>query len=141
MPLALSKYYVERKFPDDIKSLSTEMVVNIRNTMIDKLKKLEWLDKSTREYAIEKVLNIKYTLAYSDFIMNIDNIYNHYKLLEKHVEDNYISLLFSLVNLNLKSTFSIIYNENPGKVSNDIIAHALDFIIPTYVSIYFIQKY
>jgi len=132
MPLALSKFYVEKKFPEDIKSLSMDMVENIRNAMISKIKKLEWLDKSTREYAINKVLNIKYMLAYSDSIMNIDNVYNQYKFLEQHEEDNYLSIVLNLINLDTKPIFNLIYNENPGKTTLYDTPVISDEVIPTY---------
>ncbi|ORX79353.1 zincin, partial [Anaeromyces robustus] len=130
MPLALSKYYVEKKFSENIKSETMNMVENIRNAMIYRIKELEWLDESTREYAIKKVLNIKYFIGHSDYIMNIENLYYLYKFLEPIQDDDPMSLLLSSLNVYYHDFFVSIYNENRKieEQAEDII----EKIMPAY---------
>jgi len=87
-----SKYYFETKFPENIKSKIVDMVENIRNAMIKRIQELEWLDESTRKYAIEKALKIKYILGYPDSILNNEALYNYYKPLE-NIHDDILSLI------------------------------------------------
>jgi len=119
MYIPLSKYYVEKNFPENIKSITKDMAENIRNALINRIKKLEWLDESTREYAIKKVLNIKYSLVYSDYIMNIDNYYNRYKNLG-NVQNNYLLTLIYLYGTYDYKNFYKIYNENVDESSDPI---------------------
>jgi len=126
MPLALSKYYVEINFTQNTKSEAINMVENIRNAMIKRIQELEWLDESTRKYAIEKVLKIKYNLGYLDIIKNNEMIYNYYKPLE-NVHDDFLSIVMGIMNIYLKNFYSLIYNENPEYNMNEIK------ITPTYV--------
>ena len=104
------------------------MTENIRNAIIKRIQELEWLDESTRKFAIEKVLKIKYNLGYPDIITKHEMIYNYYKLLE-NVHDDFLSVLMGLMNMYLKNLYSMIYNENPEYDMNEIK------ITPTYVSI------
>jgi len=133
MPIALSKYYVEINFPENTKPEAINMVENIRNAMIKRIQELEWLDESTRKYAIEKVLEIKYNLGYSDLILNHEIIYNYYKPLE-NVHDDFLSIIMGILNVSLKDEYKSIYNENPEDSINRNI------IMPTYVSIFYIIK-
>jgi predicted metalloendopeptidase len=126
MPLALSKYYVEINFPENIKSETVNMVENIRNAMIKRIQELEWLDESTRKYAIEKVLKIKYNLGYTDFVLNHEMIYNKYKSIG-NIHDDFLSMLMSIENESLKDKYKLFYNENPENSINEIP------IMPTYI--------
>ena len=128
MPLALSKYYVEINFPENTKPEAINMVENIRNAMIKRIQELEWLDESTRKYAIEKVLKIKYNLGYPDIITNHEIINNYYKPLE-NVHDDFLSIIMGIENVSLKDEYKSIYNENPENSINE------RQITPTYVSI------
>ncbi|ORX79354.1 zincin [Anaeromyces robustus] len=130
MPLALSKYYVEKKFSENIKSETINMIENIRNAMIYRIKELEWLDESTREYAIKKVLNIKYLIGHSDYIMNIENLYDIYKFFEQIQYDDPMSLLIGSLNVYYHDFFVRIYNENRKieEEAEDIIEN----IMPAY---------
>ncbi|ORX65984.1 zincin [Anaeromyces robustus] len=112
MSLALSKYYAEKIFTENDKSESMNMMENIRNAMIYRIKELEWLDESTREYAIKKILNIKYILGYTDNILNTENLYNKYKFFEPIENDDPMFLMLSQENVNNYKIFQNIYNEN-----------------------------
>ncbi|OUM59519.1 hypothetical protein PIROE2DRAFT_14928 [Piromyces sp. E2] len=108
---APNKYFVDISFPDNIKSEAKNLMENIIRAMIDRIQKLEWLDVSTREYAIEKILKIKYMIGYYDFMINIENIYNYYYPMIK-TKDDYISSLLAIDSIDKKEIFKSIYNEN-----------------------------
>ncbi|ORX83222.1 zincin [Anaeromyces robustus] len=131
MPLALSKYYVDKKFTENVKSETMNMVENIRNAMIYRIKGLEWLDESTREYAIKKVLNIKYIIGHSDYIMNVENLYNQYKFYEPIQDDDPISLLLGSLNASYYETFSGIYSENYYEIEEEAL-NIIENIMPAY---------
>jgi predicted metalloendopeptidase len=130
MPFALSKYYAEMKFPKNIKPEAMDMIENIRNSMIDRIKKLEWLDESTREHAIEKVLKIKYSIGYSDYVMNVENIYNNYKLLFL-TKNDILSLLIRITNSKNKKIYDLFYNEN--YIESQISNYFFDLFSKTYI--------
>jgi len=113
MSLVLSKYYVEKVFPEDSKLEFKDMIENIRNAMINRINELEWLDSSTREFAMEKVLKIKYLIGHSDYIMNVENIYNKYMTFEKVNENSdSIYLYFFKDSYSKKEVMNSIYKEN-----------------------------
>ncbi|OUM62220.1 hypothetical protein PIROE2DRAFT_11533, partial [Piromyces sp. E2] len=109
LPHVVSKYYIDMNFPDNLKSETKEMVENIIKAMIKRIQEIEWLDESTREYAISKVLKIKYILGYSDYFMNVENLYNHYKLYRN--ANDYLSLLMCLLSSVEEKRFKLFYND------------------------------
>jgi len=72
--------------------------------MIYRINKLEWLDDSTKEYAIEKVLKMKYIIGYSDYITNVENIYNKHKSL-KNVKNDELSHIIKSINNRFNSEY------------------------------------
>ena len=153
MPLALSKYYSEMKFNENIKPVAINMIENIREAMMNRIQEIEWLDESTRKYAIEKVSKMNYDIGYSDLILNPENIYDYYKPLI-NVHDDYLSIITGYSN-NFKRMENIfIYNEDLKNIENleienlekvnDYLRNSfislLKNLLPTYVSIY-INKY
>ncbi|ORX65591.1 zincin [Anaeromyces robustus] len=99
MTLLLSKYYVENTFKEDNKNEIKIMIENIKNTMINRINEIEWLDESTREYAIEKVLKMKYLIGYVDILMNVENLYNKYKPLKDLKNNDSLTLLITTMNI------------------------------------------
>ena len=82
MPIAISRYYVQKYFDDNIKIKVKEMFENIEEAMIDRIPKIEWLDDEIKEYGIQKVLSMKNIIGYTDDIMNPKKLYQYYKNLE-----------------------------------------------------------
>ncbi|ORX63408.1 zincin [Anaeromyces robustus] len=131
MSLALSKYYVEKKFSENIKTETMNMIENIRNAMIYRIKELEWLDESTREYAIKKVINIKYFIGHFDYIMNSENLYNQYKFYEPIQDDDPMSLLLVSLNASNNNSLQSIYNENYNEIEEQA-QYIIENIMSTY---------
>jgi len=142
MPLPLSKYYSEMKFNENIKSVAINMIENIREAMMNRIQEIEWLDESTRKYAIEKVSKMNYDIGYSDLILNPENIYNYYKPLI-NVHDDYLSIITGYSNNYKRMENIVIYNEDLKNIENleievidylkNSIITLLDDLLPTYI--------
>eukprot|EP00833_Pecoramyces_ruminatium_P017580 jgi/Orpsp1_1/1191612/evm.model.d7180000087317.1 len=94
MEMALGKYYIEETFDYDIKSDAEEFFRNVKESMINRLTKMDWLDDETRAYATEKVKAIKENIAYPDYLIDLEYMTKKYELLEIDPDDyfnNYIS--------------------------------------------------
>jgi len=79
MPMAVSKYFIERNFDMNIKDEVKEMIENIKETMINRIQNIEWLDDDTRQHAIKKVLSMKDRIGYLDNIMDPKKVYEKYE--------------------------------------------------------------
>eukprot|EP00833_Pecoramyces_ruminatium_P013412 jgi/Orpsp1_1/1187444/evm.model.d7180000057741.1 len=64
MHVEIEKFYVEKHFPENVKLEVKDMTENAVSSMINRIQNLEWLDESTREYAIEKVMKLNYIIGY-----------------------------------------------------------------------------
>ncbi|OUM58061.1 hypothetical protein PIROE2DRAFT_64650 [Piromyces sp. E2] len=124
---APNKYFVDMAFSENVKSEAKNLVENVIRAMIDRIQKIEWLDVSTREYAIEKILKIKYMIGYYDFMIDIENIYNYYYPMI-NTKDDYLSSLLALDSIEKKDIFESIYNENYVEDTSPF-----DFIEPLYL--------
>jgi len=132
MPLVLSKYYADKVFTDITKSTFKDAVENIRNSMINRIKELEWLDPSTREYAMDKVSKIKYYIGRSDYIMNVEDLYNQYKIYDI-VNENSDSIYLFLIRgyYYAKRDFNKLYNENYDEIFD--INSMFESFMPSYI--------
>jgi len=82
MSMAISKFFVEKNFSKDEKEEAKEMIENIKEMMIERIPKMEWLDDETRPHAIEKVLKMKDRIGYPDEAMDSKKIYQRYENIE-----------------------------------------------------------
>jgi len=68
---ALGKYFVQKAFNGNSKEIANELIVNIKQAMVDRIPKISWLDKSTADYALEKINKMSYEkVGYPDYILN-----------------------------------------------------------------------
>lgn len=51
---------------------------NIKNVLINKLSSLQWLDRKTRQKALEKAKAIRYVTAYPEYLQNRTYIEQYY---------------------------------------------------------------
>jgi len=142
MPLALSKYYVDMNVSSSIKSETKDIVENIRNALIEKIQEIEWLEESTKRYAIDKITKMQFQLGYSDYYMDIKNVYEVYKTLDI-LEDDYFSILKYK---DIQDTALLFYkfstvDDNIVKRSEQSRSPVIP-VMPSYVSFffYFIKK-
>ncbi|OUM67695.1 hypothetical protein PIROE2DRAFT_4751 [Piromyces sp. E2] len=93
MPMALSKFYIERidkNNVDTIKEEIKQIIENIKKAMTKRIPEIEWLDEETKQNAIEKTIKIKEIIGYQDEFMDTKKIYKKY---EKIDINNYFDLL------------------------------------------------
>ena len=63
---AAGRLYVERHFPESSKQQVLDLVEKVRITYEDRIKRLDWMSDTTKEYAIKKLHNIKVLIGYPD---------------------------------------------------------------------------
>ncbi|ORX79660.1 zincin [Anaeromyces robustus] len=91
MDMALGKIFVEKYYSDEIKKDIEEKIINFEETMIQRISQISWIDKQTKNYAIQKVSKIKNKIGYPDYIKNPKNLYEKYEKLEVNDKDFYIN--------------------------------------------------
>ncbi|ORX57153.1 zincin [Piromyces finnis] len=104
LPLTVSKYYVSNYFDDNNKVIVKQMINNIKEAMIIRINKMEWLDEETKEYAMKKVSKMKESIGYFDDIMNPKKIYQEYENLNI---DNKLDLIIKSKVLNYGSILKL----------------------------------
>jgi len=60
----LSRFFVEKAFSEKAKNFGDQIVSDIKEMFIEKLKKTAWMDKSVVQLAIEKVHKIVQKIGY-----------------------------------------------------------------------------
>ncbi|OUM65176.1 hypothetical protein PIROE2DRAFT_23940, partial [Piromyces sp. E2] len=56
-----------------------KLIEYIKQSMMNRIPEMEWLDDETIEYAFKKIASMNETVAYQDDIMNVEILYNKYK--------------------------------------------------------------
>jgi len=100
--MALSKLYINSLDKNDLNKARKdvkEMIENIRETMIQRIPKMEWLDEETKEKAIEKTLKMKEIIGYDEDKMSSKKIYEKY---EKFDINDYFSYIVNKEVLDLE---------------------------------------
>jgi len=85
MPLSITKFFLDKNLSKETRNETKKMLENIKESMINKISNMEWLDKETKGSAKEKVMKMKEIIGYPDEIMNVKYLYQKYKDIE--VED------------------------------------------------------
>jgi len=143
MPLALSKYYTERYFEENKKSEMKEMTENIKNAMLKRIPEIEWLDDTTKEYAIEKLLKMKFIIGNSDYFMDPKTLNTTYKKIDASNHIKNIMMIQEGSNLIIENYFekisneripSYIFNPNYEKNKNIVNLMTASFEKPLYES-------
>ncbi|ORX38765.1 zincin [Piromyces finnis] len=98
MEMAVGKYFVEEAFDSNTKPAVKEVFKNIKQSMIERIPQMEWLDKETSDYAIEKVKMIKENIAYPDYLMDLEKMTKKYEYLELNPDD-YLGNVISYLNM------------------------------------------
>ncbi|CAL3963260.1 unnamed protein product [Diplocarpon coronariae] len=78
----LSRFFVEKAFSERAKVFGDQIVSDIKDAFIEKLKKTEWMDKSVVDLAIEKVHKIIQKIGYptkSPDIMDPPTLHDYYR--------------------------------------------------------------
>ncbi|KAL6249560.1 hypothetical protein RBB50_003413 [Rhinocladiella similis] len=78
----LSRFFVEKAFSAKAKAFGDQIVSDIKDQFIEKLKVTDWMEKEVIDLAINKVHNIVQKIGYPDKspdILNPDALYDYYK--------------------------------------------------------------
>ena len=90
--LALSRLWLPKHFDSSSKEIIIKMVENLREGMISVLKEADWLEKETREYAIEKARAVTLQLGYPDWLYDDKKLDSYYSVF-KTEEEQYVKNL------------------------------------------------
>ncbi|KAH6657052.1 hypothetical protein BKA67DRAFT_513929 [Truncatella angustata] len=81
----LSRFFVEAAFSEEAKQFGDQIIMDIKNQFISKLKGLSWMDDSVKKLAVNKVNLIDQKIGYptkSPDIMRPDALRNYYQGLQ-----------------------------------------------------------
>ncbi|KAJ4387400.1 hypothetical protein N0V93_007991 [Gnomoniopsis smithogilvyi] len=81
LPWILSRFFIERAFSKESKDLGDQIIHDIKYTFSDKLKHSEWMTKTVRQLAIDKVNLIRQKIGYptkSPDITNAEELRKYY---------------------------------------------------------------
>src|SRR5690606_32958612 len=63
---ALGKLYVEQKFPPEAKAKAEQMIKNVMLAYENRINRLPWMTKATKQSAIEKIRRFRVKIGYPD---------------------------------------------------------------------------
>lgn len=63
---AVSRIYVDKYFPPEVKSRLEAMIVNMRGVLHDRIAALDWMSEATRQKALEKLANFHVVVGYPE---------------------------------------------------------------------------
>ncbi|PHH54854.1 Endothelin-converting enzyme 2, partial [Ceratocystis fimbriata CBS 114723] len=69
----VSRFLVERAFSPAAKTMTEEMVANLKEVYTERLKAAEWMDSDSADLAIKKLYNMRQKIGYSTSSPNITN--------------------------------------------------------------------
>ncbi|KIW66438.1 hypothetical protein PV04_05773 [Phialophora macrospora] len=98
----LSRFFVEKAFSADAKAFGDQIVTDIKDQFIEKLKVTKWMEKEVIDLAISKVHNIVQKIGYPD---KSPNILDPEKLKEYYASVNINSTMY------FENAVSLIQNE------------------------------
>jgi len=96
MELAIARYYVEDNFSLYKKQYAEKVIEYIKQSMINRIPEMEWLDDETIEYAYKKVAAMKEMIGYQDYIMDPKYIYEKYEKME-FSHDDYLNNIVNFI--------------------------------------------
>lgn len=77
-----SAAYVRKFFKKDSKKIVESLTFDIHDAFLEKLKKISWMDESTRHEAIRKAKAMLFDIGYPDELIDDDKLDEHYHDLE-----------------------------------------------------------
>jgi len=94
MDVAIAKYFVENNFSPYKKQYAEKVVEYIKQSMMNRIPEMEWLDDKTIEYAYKKIAAMTEIIGYQDSILDTEKLYEKYKDFEVTDDDfftNYVN--------------------------------------------------
>ncbi|ORX79228.1 zincin, partial [Anaeromyces robustus] len=118
MAEAVGKLYVDKYFTPDKKQYSEKVIEYIKQSMINRIPQVEWLDDETIEYAYKKVSAMTETIGYNEKIMNPEYLYEKYE--KQGVDENdYITTIINYYKYSNKKTLKYAVS-NLSEIDMDI---------------------
>lgn len=78
--IPLGALYIRNYFKEETREAATDLVKHIQNVFIDVIQAVSWMDKETRERAIEKANALKVHVGYQndleDWLLSLEDAYN-----------------------------------------------------------------
>ena len=97
--------YVQRYFPEMSRNTAVEMVDNIRDTFIESLDTVDWMDPGTRARAKDKARAMVEYIGYPRELLDTDKLGELYNGLEMG-QDSYIGNGLNLSRYHMNYAFS-----------------------------------
>ncbi|OUM56742.1 hypothetical protein PIROE2DRAFT_18518 [Piromyces sp. E2] len=86
--MAIGRFFVQKTYNSQKKEYAEKTLEYVRQAMINRIPKMEWLEKETIEYALKKVSAITEEVGGPDYIFSSEKISSKYDKLD-FVYDNY----------------------------------------------------
>jgi len=124
MDEAIGRYYVEKYYSPTKKQYAEKVVEYIKQSMINRIPEVDWLDDDTIEYAYKKVAKMTEIIGYQDYIMNPEKLYEKYEKIGINENDFFNNMInyYSYINgENLKYinfTINELNTDIPPQVNN-----------------------
>jgi len=93
--MAASKLFIERAFAGDSKEAAEKTIEYIKEAMSHRIPQMPWLDRQTRNLAIQKVFSLTDKIGYPDFVMNPKKVTEEYNGLIINEEDFFTNVVNS----------------------------------------------
>ncbi|CAF1189094.1 unnamed protein product [Rotaria sp. Silwood1] len=105
MGFAVSRLYVNKYFDDNARNQSKELIKNIRSSMMTMLQKATWMDKESKEKAVDKAEAIYENIGYPDYVAS-DNITQLEKMYAEYIfNTSYINNVLQMQRVKTRETF------------------------------------
>ena len=98
MPDHVSRYFAKIYFNPSKKQYAEKVVEYIRQSMINRITNVKWLDDETREYAAKKVAAINKLVGIDDS-KNLETLFNNFQNLTT-TEDDYFNNVIKINEIN-----------------------------------------
>jgi len=94
MGMASSKLFIEKAFAGDSKEAAEKTIEYIKEAMSHRIPRMPWLDRQTRNLAIQKVFSLADKIGYPDFVMHPKKVAEEYEGL-KIDNDDFFSNIYN----------------------------------------------
>jgi len=78
----IGRFYIQKYFSPEKKEYAEKLIEYIKQSMINRIPEMEWLDDDTIDYALKKVASMNETVGYQDYLLNVQTVYDKYEEME-----------------------------------------------------------
>jgi len=112
MDYALAKFFYENNFPSNKREYAEKVIEYIKQSMMNRIPKMEWLDDETIEYAYKKVAAMTEVIGSDDYYLNSEFLFEQYKSLEFDENDFFTNMIkyFGYANNNILDLYVNIWD-------------------------------